>query len=394
MAGILQGAGGPTLDVEDEDKLKGVLSQYMSSGYTGGKEKVDAGGPAGNASSALAAYLGDTEGLLNKKSSYDTEYTPYIPKNKIGDIIAEQEEGGDGEGSGSGGPPKPGEPGYEEYMMYNAGPDSPDAGKTKGFADMTAAEIESFGKFLDKMPFLSRENYPGFPQEKVFKSKRTSAKDYSEAEAPDSSGGASNYGDFSGGQTGQGSGATSGGFGGTGQGRSGYNQGGPVEYYAKGSMCPKCGKSNCGCNYSQGGNVEYKRLGGVADPFGMTYNKLKIDMPKNLGPRKKSGISSSRKGGGGVLGQAGKIATGMVLKGALGSVLGPLGSLLAFSKGGPVGNPKYMGHGGPLGKKPMTKLEMANDMHQHKKNIMTTKMLADQGLKTEAHKIKSRSKIL
>ena len=40
------------------------------------------------------------------------------------------------------------------------------------------------------------------------------------------SGGASNSGSFSGGQTGQGSGATPGGFGGTGLGRSGYNQGG------------------------------------------------------------------------------------------------------------------------------------------------------------------------
>ena len=356
MAGILQGAGGPTLKEEDEDKLKGVLSQYMGSGYTGGKEKVDAGGAAGNASSALAAYLGDTEGLLNKKSSYDTEYTPYIPEDKIGDIIAEQEEGGDGEGSGSGGPPKPGEPGYEEYMMYNAGPDSPDAGKTKGFADMTPAEIESFGKFLDNMPFLSRENYPGFPQEQVNKSKVPSVNTYTDG------GDAGDYGGQS----------------------SADNQ----SDASTGNYADNPDFMNIG------GPVEYKRLGGVADPFGMTYNKLKINMPKNLGPRKKSGISSSRKGGGGVLGQAGKMATGMVLKGALGSVLGPLGSLLAFSKGGPVGNPKYMGHGGPLGKKPMTKLEMANDMHQHKKNIMTTKMLADQGLKTEAHKIKSRSKIL
>jgi len=350
MAGILQGAGGPTLKEEDEDKLKGVLSQYMSSGYTGGKEKVDAGGAAGNASSALATYLGDTEGLLNKKSSYDTEYTPYIPEDKIGDIIAEQEEGGDGEGSGSGGPPKPGEPGYEEYMMYNAGPDSPEDFQGKTFSTMTPAEIESFGTFLDKMPFLSRENYPGFPQEQVNKSKVPSAKTYTKEDGGDASGSV-----------------------------------------GQAPEMPDMGDVSSGGNiFSRGGHVEYKRLGGVADPFGMTYNKLKIDMPKNLGPRKKSGISSSRKGGGGVLGQAGKIATGMVLK----SVLGPLGSLLAFSKGGPVGQTKYMGHGGPLSEKPMTKLEMANDMHHHKKNIMTTKMLADQGLKTEAHNIKSRSKIL
>ena len=36
----------------------------------------------------------------------------------------------------------------------------------------------------------------------------------------------SNAGDFTGGQTGRGSGATAGGFGGTGRGRSGYNKGG------------------------------------------------------------------------------------------------------------------------------------------------------------------------
>jgi len=111
-------------------------------------------------------------------------------------------------------------------------------------------------------------------------------------------------------------------------------------------------------------------------------------MPKKYGPLRTSKIQTKR-GGSGVLGQAGKMATGMALK----SLLGPLGALFA-SQGGPVGNPKYMGHGGPLGEKPMTKLEMANDMHNHKKNIMTLKTLADQGLKTEAHKIKSRSKIL
>ena len=354
MAGILQGAGGPTLKEEDEDKLKGVLSQYMSSGYTGGKEKVDAGGAAGNASSALASYLGDTEGLLNKKSSYDTEYTPYIPENKIGDIIAEQEEGGDGEGSGSGGPPKPGEPGYEEYMMYNAGPDGPEDFHGTTFSTMTPAEIESFGTFLDKMPFLSRENYPGFPQEQVNKSKVPSVNTYTKEDGGDaSSGEAPSYagGDYTGNE-----------FGEAGRG---------------GSM-----------NASTGGPVEYKRLGGVADPYGMTYKKLKIAMPKKYGPLRTSKIQTKR-GGSGVLGQAGKMATGMALK----SLLGPLGALFA-SQGGPVGNPKYMGHGGPLGEKPMTKLEMANDMHNHKKNIMTLKTLADQGLKTEAHKIKSRSKIL
>ena len=46
-------------------------------------------------------------------------------------------------------------------MMSEGGPDSPDAGKVRGYADMTAADILAFGNFLDKFPGNLRSKWPG-----------------------------------------------------------------------------------------------------------------------------------------------------------------------------------------------------------------------------------------
>mgnify|MGYP003632978429 CR=1 FL=1 len=41
------------------------------------------------------------------------------------------------------------------------GPDDPEAGKTRGYEDMTAEDVYAFGTFLDKFPGNLRDNWPG-----------------------------------------------------------------------------------------------------------------------------------------------------------------------------------------------------------------------------------------
>lgn len=411
MAGILQGAGGSAGNLEEDERLKGILSQY--GGGEAYKNLVE-GGSGGNASAALATYL--TNPLLNVETSYDTEYTPYEP-----DPIKVDGDGESGSSEDDGeyddlltpsGTPMPGHPDYEDFMT-GGGEGAPDSQASDGMTSAYTSITDMFdgggpGKsgikfeggllsnFLNESgakPLGYKEsalknfekkgtkNYSKLAKEYAAKKMKERNKEKTKEIQKQIESAMESGGDF-GGQFGGDVPEYTGGYGGV----SGMGGGAAGDYGSVG----EAGRG--GSNYSyygSGGDVEYKRLGGVADPYGMTYKKLKIAMPKKYGPLRTSKIQTKRGGSGGVLGQAGKMATGMALK----SLLGPLGALFA-SQGGPVGNPKYMGHGGPLGEKPMTKLEMANDMHNHKKNIMTLKTLADQGLKTEAHKIKSRSKIL
>lgn len=386
MAGILQGAGGSAGNLEEDERLKGILSQY--GGGEAYKNLVE-GGSSGNASAALATYL--TNPLLNVETSYDTEYTPYKP-----DPIKVDGDGESGSSEGDeeyddlltpSGTPMPGHPDYEAYMIAGGEgvtSDQPMPTESifgKGYFDSPVPSLLSvFGKKTKVPDYVAKAqalaNKKAVEKEavakEIAKQKTIDAYNQFAQSQPTNEAGGDAGGDVP---------EYTGGYGGV----SGMGGGAAGDYGSVG----EAGRG--GSNYSyygSGGDVEYKRLGGVADPYGMTYKRLKIAMPKKYGPLRTSKIQTKR-GGSGVLGQAGKMATGMALK----SLLGPLGALFA-SQGGPVGNPKYMGHGGPLGEKPMTKLEMANDMHNHKKNIMTLKTLADQGLKTEAHKIKSRSKIL
>lgn len=372
MAGILQGAGGSAGNLEEDERLKGILSQY--GGGEAYKNLVE-GGSSGNASAALATYL--TNPLLNVETSYDTEYTPYKP-----DPIKVDGDGESGSSEGDeeyddlltpSGTPMPGHPDYEAYMIAGGEgvtSDQPMPTESifgKGYFDSPVPSLLSvFGKKTKVPDYVAKAQ--ALANKKAVE-KEAVAKEIAKQKTIDA------YNQFAQSQPTNEAGGDAGDYGG----QSGAaNQ----SDAATGNYADNPDFMNIG------GPVEYKRLGGVADPYGMTYKRLKIAMPKKYGPLRTSKIQTKR-GGSGVLGQAGKMATGMALK----SLLGPLGALFA-SQGGPVGNPKYMGHGGPLGEKPMTKLEMANDMHNHKKNIMTLKTLADQGLKTEAHKIKSRSKIL
>lgn len=118
-----------------------------------------------------------------------------------------------------------------------------------------------------------------------------------------------------------------------------FNQGGPVEYYAKGSMCPKCGKPNCGCGYSQGGPVQYKKYGGsIWD----TEEDLQILQPSLPQAQRRNAAGGSK--GNGLLSQAGGMASSMIMKAALTPILGPFAAL--FNEGGSVKNTPVLG---PLG---------------------------------------------
>ena len=65
------------------------------------------------------------------------------------------------------------------------------------------------------------------------------------------------------------------------------------------------------------------------------------------------------------------------------------------SKGGPVGQPKYLKHGGPAAgplSSTKTKLQMANEIQDNDMNIKKTKFLADEARKTERHNLEMRKR--
>ena len=122
MAQILQGAGGTP--VLDEDMLEKMRASGKAYAVEGEDPRIIQAGSVGNATIPMAQYITGTGPEIDLGYTYE----PYIPEDKIADIMAKQKEEAEGDdssnGSGSDGPPEPGEPGYEEYMMYNAGPDS------------------------------------------------------------------------------------------------------------------------------------------------------------------------------------------------------------------------------------------------------------------------------
>jgi hypothetical protein len=121
MAQILQGAGGTP--VLDEDMLEKMRASGKAYAVEGEDPRIIQAGSVGNATIPMAQYITGTGPEIDLGYTYE----PYIPEDKIADLIAEQEqEEGDGSSdeSDSDGPPELGEPGYEEWKMYNAGPDN------------------------------------------------------------------------------------------------------------------------------------------------------------------------------------------------------------------------------------------------------------------------------
>ena len=152
MAQILQGAGGTP--VLDEDMLEKMRASGKAYAVEGKDPRIIEAGSVGNATIPMTQYITGTGPEIDLGYTYE----PYIPEDKIADIMAEQE--GEGEGSSddniSISDPKPGDPGYEEFMMYNAGPDGNPHDNPKSFQEMM-----SDGSYMKATNFY--EKYKMFP---------------------------------------------------------------------------------------------------------------------------------------------------------------------------------------------------------------------------------------
>ncbi len=155
MAQILQGAGGTP--VLDEDMLEKMRASGKAYAVEGADPRIIQAGSVGNATIPMAQYITGTGPEIDLGYTYE----PYIPEDKIADIMAKQKEEAEGDdslnGSGSDGPPEPGEPGYEQYMMYEAGPDfAHDAHNAKSMDQMIGEG------YLSKAIAMQNNNIPGF----------------------------------------------------------------------------------------------------------------------------------------------------------------------------------------------------------------------------------------
>jgi|21_taG_2_1085346.scaffolds.fasta_scaffold08612_3 hypothetical protein len=149
------------------------------------------------------------------------------------------------------------------------------------------------------------------------------------------------------------------------------SMGGPVEYYAKGSMCPKCGKSNCGCGYNQGGPVQYKKYGGsIWD----TENQLRIQQPALDQKRRQAPMA--QKSSGGLLGTIMGI-------GKMASVLTGNPLMAMFGEGGSVKNTPVLG--------PLSSRQMKMESHMKNEARKDMKFAIDEKRKQELHMNKLRS---
>ena len=388
MSEILQGGGGTP---EEEDRKN--LLQVATSGGGGNPsfENAIQAGQSGNASAPLAEYLSGT----GNNPSIDYEYKPYVMPPATGN----GEGGGSFDGVTGGtdysdlltpsGTPMPGHPAYSSYMMNNGGDPSNGGTNVSGgytsFSDMfdgggagkSGVNFEGgpFSKSLNKMGV----NPLGY-NETAATNFETKGDNPSGGTGDTSFGGGIGTGGFEGYSGGEGpaGGASNDGTSGTG-GYGMFNKGGNV-------VCPKCGKANCGCGYSQGGHVQYRLQGGsIWD----TENQLQIKMnelPQKQRPAPTAGGSS---GGQGMLGKVSGMATGMIMKKVLGTMLGgPLGMLL--SQGGPV---QYKSHGGgmqaPLGSK-KTANAMKVESHTKGEARKDMKFAVDEKRKQELHEKKLR----
>lgn len=150
MAQILQGAGGTP--VLDEDMLEKMRASGKAYAVEGEDPRIIQAGSVGNATIPMAQYITGTGPEIDLGYTYE----PYIPEDKIADIMAEQESEGSSDDNISISDPKPGDPGYEEFMMYNAGPDGNPHDNPKSFEEMM-----SDGSYMKATNFY--EKYKMFP---------------------------------------------------------------------------------------------------------------------------------------------------------------------------------------------------------------------------------------
>ena len=118
MSQILQGAGGTP--VLDEDMLEKMRASGKAYAVEGADPRIIQAGSIGNATIPMAQYITST----GTPVALGYTYEPYIPEDKIGDIIAKQKEE-EAEGDADdysdlvtpSGTPIPGHPDYEAYMI-------------------------------------------------------------------------------------------------------------------------------------------------------------------------------------------------------------------------------------------------------------------------------------
>ena len=381
MSEILSGGGGTPLKLNTgglvrhlsegsgsltEEERKKILELYSS--FSGGtdasttdvsegdgafKNAVDGGGynNVGNASAPLADYLNKTGG----GPTIDYEYKPY----EMPPVTGNGEGGGSFDGVTGGedysdlltpsGTPMPGHPNYEAWMSAGGGGDGGhnDAGEWTGSGSGNEGHTGNIGGYSSWTDMWdgggagkSGVNFEGGVLSDSLNNMGVNPYGYNETAATnfETKDSPSNYSAGTSNDMGDGnySGGNSGGDFSFDSGADNFmNQGGNV-------VCPKCGKANCGCGYSQGGSVQYRPNGGsIWD----TKNQLEIAM--NVGPQRNNQAPATGGGGESLLGGAGKMASGMIVRKVLGTMLGgPLGMLA--SQGGPV---QYKEQGGSIGQR-------------------------------------------
>ena len=310
----------------EEDKKK--LLQMATSGGGGGNpsfENAIQAGQSGNASAPLADYLNKTGG----GPTIDYEYKPY----EMAPVT------GNGEGGGS----FDGVTGGEDYSDLLTPSGTPMPGHPDYEAWMTAGGAEGGGDNPNGMGGQVDGTAQGY----------TSWGDVFNGGGPGASADGSDGAGYSGPSgSGSGSGSISGGNHGI------FNQGGPVQYRPQG--------------------------GSIWD----TDRQLEIQM-NQLPQKQNQAPAAGRSGGQGLLGQAGGMASGMIMKKVLGTMLGgPLGMLL--SQGGPV---QHKAHGGdvqaPLGSK-KTGNSMKVETHMKGEARKDMKFAVDEKRKQELHEKKMR----
>jgi hypothetical protein len=420
MAEILSGGGGTPLKLntgglvkhlsegssalteEEKKRLAQYYQSYNSDGASttdvsegGGtvfKNAVDGGGynNVGNATGPLADYMSNAGPFEN--------LTSYIPPH----LREEDETGSDGEGNSNNdgitdgedysdlitpsGTPMPGHPNYEAWMTAGGGGDGAynDAGEWTGSGSGNEGHTGNIGgytSFADMFdgggPGTSGVNFEGGIFSNTLNNMGVNPYGYTETAA-------TNFETKPGG-TSSGSSDTE-----TVSDVTGTSVGGPAGGYsgdyggAQGDWDgPSFGADGGISGLNQGGPVQYRPQGGsIWD----TERQLEIAMNKL--PQQQHAASDGG-GGKGILGQAGGIASGMIVKKLLSGLFGGPLALLA-SEGGSV---QYKEHGGgiqaPLGPK-KTANAMKVESHTKGEARKDMEFAVNEKRKQELHEKKMR----
>ena len=144
MAQILQGAGGTP--VLDEDMLEKMRASGKAYAVEGEDPRIIQAGSVGNATIPMAQYITGTGPEIDLGYTYE----PYIPEDKIADIMAEQEGGGSSDDSDDysdlvtpSGTPMPGHPDYAAWRQAG-GEGPPDSQASDGLSSSYTSFTDMF----------------------------------------------------------------------------------------------------------------------------------------------------------------------------------------------------------------------------------------------------------